>query len=192
MILFKKVKQNIVKINNYILFIIINYMTSLNILKKFKCDDFDTPLYVWKMLLDYLDLGKNTIIYDPFYNNGKSKSYLGKLGYNNVIHENTDFFQNYEKYKYDIILSNPPYSIKQNILKVLHQIDKPFVLIVPTAIISKLYVKNIFGNDIDKIQYIVPNRRLQFEINGYNQKRIPFDTIFFCYKLQLHKDIIYL
>jgi len=167
-------------------------MTSLNILKKYKCDDYDTPLYVWKMLLDYLDLGKNTIIYDPFYNNGKSKSYLGKLGYNNVIHENTDFFQNYDKYEYDIIISNPPYSIKQNILKVLHQLDKPFVLIVPTAIISKLYVKNIFGDDIDKIQYIVPNRRLQFEINGYNQKRIPFDTIFFCYKLQLHKDIIYL
>jgi len=167
-------------------------MTSLNILKKYKCDDFDTPLYVWKMLLDYLDLGKNTIIYEPFYNNSKSKTYLGKIGYNNVIHENEDFFENYDKYKYDIILSNPPYSIKQNILKVLYKIDKPFVLIVPTAIISKLYVKNIFKDDINKIQFIIPNRRLQFEVNGYNQKRTPFDTLFMCYKLELQRDIVYL
>jgi len=167
-------------------------MTSLNILKKYKLDDYTTPLYVWKMLLDYLDLGKNTIIYEPFYNDSKSKTYLGKLGYNNVIHENENFFENYDKYEYDIILSNPPYSIKQNILKVLHQLDKPFVLIVPTAIISKLYVKNIFGDDIDKIQYIIPNRRLQFEVDGYNQKRCCFDTLFMCYKLELQRDIVYL
>ena len=167
-------------------------MTSLNIIKKKKCDDYSTPLYVWEMLLDYLELAKNTIIYEPFYNDSKSKTYLGKLGYNNVIHENEDFFENYDKYEYDIIISNPPYSIKQNILKVLYKIDKPFVLIVPTSIISKLYVKNIFKDDIDKVQYIIPSRRLQYEVNGYNQKRTPFDTLFFCYKLELKRDIVYL
>jgi hypothetical protein len=167
-------------------------MTSLNIIKKYKLDDYTTPLYVWEMILDYLDLAKDTIIYDPFYNDSKSKTYLGILGYNNVIHENEDFFQNYDKYKYDIIISNPPYSIKQHILKILHQIDRPFVLIVPTAIISKLYVKNIFKDDIDKVQYIIPSRRLQYEVNGYNQRRTPFDTLFFCYKLELKRDIVYL
>jgi hypothetical protein len=145
------------------------------------------------MLLDYLDLAKDTIIYEPFYSNGVSKTYLGKLGYNNVIHENEDFFENYDKYEYDIIISNPPYSIKQNILKILHQIDKPFVLIVPTAIISKLYVKNIFGKDIYKLQFIVPSKRIQFErLDGYNQKRTAFDTIYLCYKMNLEKDIVYL
>jgi len=167
-------------------------MSSFNIMKKKKLDHYNTPLYVWKMLLDYLDLGKDTIIYDPFYNNGIAKTYLGKLGYNNVIHENEDFFENYDKYKYDIILSNPPYSIKQNILKVLYKIDKPFVLIVPTAIISKLYVKNIFKDDINKVQYIIPSRRLQFEKDGINNKRCCFDCLFFCYKLELQRDIVYL
>ena len=68
-------------------------MTSLNILKKYKLDDYTTPLYVWEMLLDYLDLGKNTIIYEPFYNDGASKEYLGKLGYNKVIHFEENFFE---------------------------------------------------------------------------------------------------
>jgi len=122
----------------------------------------------------------------------KSKEYLNQLGYNNVIHEKEDFFSNYQNKKYDILISNPPFSIKQKILKILYELDKPFILILPTSIISKLYVKNIFGDDIYKIQYIIPNRRLQFEVDGYNQRRTPFDCIFFCYKINLQRDIIYL
>ena len=167
-------------------------MTSLNILKKYKCDDYDTPLYIWDMILKYLNLDKSAIIYDPFFNTGKSKQYLNELGYNNVIHEKEDFFQNYQNKNYDIILSNPPFSTKQKILKILYELDKPFILILPTSIISKLYVKNIFGDDIDKIQYIVPARRLQFEVNGYNQRRCCFDCLFFCYKINLKRDIVYL
>ena len=168
-------------------------MTSLNIITKMKLDDYNTPLYVWEMLLDYLNLDKNTKIYEPFYSNGVAKNYLAKLGYNNVIHENMNFFDNYDKYDYEIIISNPPYSIKKNILKTLYNIDKPFVLIVPTAIISKLYMKTIFGKDIDKLQFIIPNRRIQFErLDGYNQKRTAFDTIFLCYKMNLQRDIVYM
>ena len=167
-------------------------MTSLNLMKKTKLDDYTTPLYVWKMLVEYLDLDKNTIIYEPFYSEGKSGEYLERLGYKNIIHKCEDFFENYENYNFDLILSNPPYSIKQNILKILYKIDKPFVLIMPTSIISKLYVKNIFKDDIDKIQYIIPNRRIQFEKKGFNNKRTPFDTLFFCYKMNLKRDIVYL
>jgi len=168
-------------------------MTSLNIITKKKLDDYNTPFYVWEILFDYLNLDKNTKIYEPFYSNGVAKNYLAKLGYNNVIHENMNFFDNYNKYDYEIIISNPPYSIKKNILKILYIIDKPFVLIVPTSIISKLYLKNIFGNDIYKLQYIIPNRRIQFErLDGYNQKRTAFDTIFLCYKMNLQRDIVYM
>ncbi len=168
-------------------------MTSMNIMRKSNVDDYNTPKYVWKMLLDYLDLDKNTTIYEPFFSNGVSKTYLQQLGFNNVIHENEDFFENYVRYGYDIILSNPPYTIKRNILKILYKIDKPFVLIMPTSIINKLYIKSIFGENIDKIQYIIPHKRIQFErLDGYNQKRTCFDTLFFCYKMQLKRDINYM
>jgi len=165
----------------------------MNIMRKSNVDDYNTPKYVWKMLLDYLDLDKNTTIYEPFFSNGVSKTYLQQLGFNNVIHENEDFFENYVRYGYDIILSNPPYTIKRNILKILYKIDKPFVLIMPTSIINKLYIKSIFGENIDKIQYIIPHKRIQFErLDGYNQKRTCFDTLFFCYKMQLKRDINYM
>jgi len=165
----------------------------MNIMRKSNVDDYNTPKYVWKMLLDYLDLDKNTTIYEPFFSNGVSKTYLQQLGFNNVIHENEDFFENYVRYEYNIILSNPPYTIKRNILKILYKIDKPFVLIMPTSIINKLYIKSIFGANIDKIQYIIPHKRIQFErLDGYNQKRTCFDTLFFCYKMNLPRDINYM
>lgn len=167
-------------------------MTSLNIIKKKKLDDYNTPLYAWKILLDYLQLDKNTIIYEPFYNDSKSKTYLGKLGYNKVIHFQENFFDNYQKYKYDVIISNPPFSIKKNILKILYMINKPFVLIMPTSIISKLYLKNIFKENIADIQYIIPNRRIHFELNDNIKNNCPFDTLFFCYKMNLLRDIVYL
>ena len=167
-------------------------MTSLNIITKKKLDDYNTPLYAWEILLNYLDLDKNKVIYEPFYNDGVAKEYLGKLGYNKVIHFEENFFDNYEKYEYDLIISNPPYSIKKNILKILYMINKPFVLIMPTAIISKLYLKNIFKENIADIQFIIPSRRIHFELNGFNNKRTPFDTLYLCYKMKLQRDIIYL
>ena len=167
-------------------------MTSMNILKKYKNDNYNTPKYAWDILFKFLELDKNTIIYDPFFNDNSSKTYMNELGYNNVIHEQEDFYKNYNKYNYDILISNPPFSQKQKILSLLYKLNKKFVLILPVSVISKLYLRNIFNEDIDKITYIIPNRRLQFEINNTNQKRTPFDTIYLCYNLSLKKDIIYL
>jgi len=168
-------------------------MSTLNILKSKKLDHYNTPLYIWKMLMEFLEFNKETIIYEPFWNDGKSKTYFQKLGFHNIIHENEDFFTSYHKYNFDIIISNPPYSIKKHILKTLYQINKPFILIVPSTIISKQYIKNIFKDDIDKLQYIIPSRRMHFEfIDGTINKRCPFDTIFLCFKLFLKRDLIYM
>lgn len=168
-------------------------MTSLNIMKKANLDDYNTPKYVWDILTDYFNLDKNIVIYEPFYSNGNSKKYLEELDYKNIIHNNECFFENYKKYEFDIIISNPPYTIKQKILKILYEIDKPFILIVPTSIISKLYMKNIFKHDLVHIQYVIPQRRLQFErLDGYNQRRTCFDTLFLCYKMNLPRDVNYI
>jgi len=78
-------------------------MSTLNILKSKKLDHYNTPLYIWKMLMKFLEFNKETIIYEPFFNDGKSKTYFQKLGYNNIIHENEDFFTSYEKYNLDIV-----------------------------------------------------------------------------------------
>ena len=116
------------------------------------------------MLTNFVD--KSSIIYEPFYLNGSSKTYLNELGYTNVIHNNECFFENYNNYEYDIIISNPPFSIEKKVFQKLYEINKKFIMVVPVSTITKLFIKDIFKKDIDKIQIIIPNRRLQFEING--------------------------
>ena len=61
----------------------------------------------------------------------------------------------YNKLDYDIIISNPPFSIKQKIFKLLKQIDKPFILIVPVSIITKKYFMDNFKDDF---QIIIPKK----------------------------------
>ena len=166
-------------------------MCSLSLKQNYKNEDrYGTSKYIYAMLRDFVDYKK--IIYNPFYLDGKAKTYLNELGYNNVIHNNEDFFENYNKYDYDLIITNPPYSIKKKIFKKLYEINKPFIVIVPIATITKLFIKDIFKSDVERIEMIIPNRRMQFEKNGNQLKRCYFDCVFLCYKLNLKSNIVYL
>jgi len=80
-----------------------------------KYDDYMTPNYAWDNIKDYIP--KDKIIWEAFYGNGNSGNYLKTLGFN-VIHEDIDFFNND---KGDIIVSNPPFTIKKEILILLKQ-----------------------------------------------------------------------
>ena len=166
-------------------------MVSLALKQNYKNEDrYGTSKYIYGMLTDFVD--KNKVIYNPFFLDGKAKTYLNELGYDHVIHNDEDFFENYNKYEYDIIITNPPYTIKKKIFKKLYEINKPFIVIVPIATITKLFIKEIFKSDVERLQMIIPNRRMQFEKNGNQLKRCYFDCVFLCFKLSLKKHIIYL
>ena len=68
----------------------------------------------------YLPLDKT--IWEPFYCDGSSGQCLMDLGCT-VIHEpNVDFFQHD---KGDVVVSNPPFSTKREVLARLKELDKP-------------------------------------------------------------------
>ena len=164
-------------------------MASFTLTTGEKNDDYETPKEAFEMLLPYIDT--KLIVYEPFYCEGKAKEFLNNIGYKNVIHENEDFYVNWKHYKFDVIITNPPYSCKVQVFKELYKIGKPFCVLVPVSTISKLFLKKIFGKDIDKIQLIIPNKRIHFIKNGEQTSRNWFDTVFLCYKLNLDKDITF-
>ena len=150
-------------------------------------DEYTTPKYIWELVSKYID--KSTVLYDPFYCEGSTKKYLEELGYKNVIHNDEDFYENYSKYEYDIILTNPPFSSKQKVFKQLKEINKPFCVLVPISTIIKVYFNKLFKN---QIQLILPTKRLHFEKNGKMLPNSWFDTCFICYKMDLPNDINYM
>ena len=150
-------------------------------------DDYMTPNEAWDLLLPFIP--KDKVIWEAFYGDGNSGNYLSSLGLN-VIHQNIDFFENDLG---DIIVSNPPFSLKKNVLQRLKLLDKPFILIMPCSTLTTNYVRELFSNDI---QIIVPPKRIQFIKleNGVlkQNNRCNFDCFFFCYKIGLDRDIVFI
>lgn len=155
----------------------------------YKIDDYMTPKYAWENIKHLIPDDK--IIWEPFYGDGSSGSYLKELGFN-VIHENEDFFNSN---KGDIIITNPPFSLCDKILQRLKEINKPFIIILPVSKISTQYFKKYFK---DEIQIIIPSKRIHFKklINGIvpnNWKNgCNFECFYYCYKMNLNKDILFL
>ena len=163
-------------------------MCSLSIKQEFKNDDeYNTSREMWESISQFIP--KDKVIWEAFLlNNYTSKSidYLTELGHEVVGSPELDFFSTNLG---DIIVSNPPYSIKKRIFERLAELDKPFIMILPVSTITKQYVKKI---NREKLQIIVPDKRMQF-LKGEDQlKRCYFDTMYLCYKMNLEKDITFI
>ena len=155
-------------------------------------DDYMSPDNAWDCIKQYIPNDK--VIWEAFYGDGNSGAYLKKIGFN-VIHEPIDFFEND---KGEVIVSNPPFSQIPEILKRLVELDKPFIIIMPSSKIITQYFRKLFSDNKNKIQIIIPRKRIQFmkmvngEIDPDQEKKCNFDCFYYCYKIGLDSDIVWL
>ena len=59
-----------------------------------------------------------------------------------MIHEPIDFFEN--THLGDLIVSNPPFTKKKEVLEALVTLNKPFILLMPLATMSREYFRRLF------------------------------------------------
>ena len=155
-----------------------------------KHDDYATPKHAWENIQQYIP--KDKVIWEAFSCNGESGQYLKELGFN-TIHEPIDFFENDLG---EIIVSNPPFSDCKNIMKRLAELDKPFILIMPSSKINTSYMRDNFMNK--GLQIIIPRKRIQFiKIKDGKpvenmENKCNFDCFYYCYKIGLKDDITWL
>tara|TARA_R110000782_G_scaffold194450_1_gene284073 strand:+ start:77 stop:577 length:501 start_codon:yes stop_codon:yes gene_type:complete len=151
-------------------------------------NDYMTPKYAWENIQEYIP--KDKVIWECFMGDGKSGQYLEELGFDVIANDN-DFFQSDEG---DIVVSNPPFSKSKEVITRLKELDKPFILILPSNKINTQYFR-IMKNEI---QLIIPKKRIHFDkqINGETpegwKNSCYFDCFYYCYKMNLKKDIIWL
>lgn len=105
----------------------IGYLTSDR-----KGNELYTPFYAVDPIIKYLPKGK--IIWCPF-DEEWSAFYvrLKELGYSVIrssLADGKNFFD-FEPDEWDIIVSNPPFSIKDQVIQRLYSFQKPFAILLP-------------------------------------------------------------
>jgi hypothetical protein len=149
-----------------------------------------TPSYAVEPLVKYLKLLGKPVIWCPF--DTKESNYVKVLSeYFTVISthidDGKDFFI-YEPEHYDIIISNPPFSQKDAVLKRLYELNKPYAMLFPVPTLQGVkrfkYMKDI--------QYLGFDKRINFYKDIENttiQKSVSFGSCYLC-KNFLPRDLI--
>ena len=156
-----------------------------------KHDDYMTPKSAWENIKQYIP---KVEIWEAFYGDGESGKYLTELGFN-TIHEDIDFFEND---KGEIIVSNIPFSMSKEVLERLVELNKPFILIMPSSKINTQYFRKLFSNIDDPIQIIIPKKRIHFlklvdgKVPENWKNACNFDCFYYCWKMNLPRDIVWL
>ena len=149
-------------------------------------DNYATDKHGWELIKNYIPTDKQ--IWSPFYCDGKQKEYFAEMGFD-IIHNDEDFFSYTPEY--DIIIDNVPFSKWFDIFFRLKELDKPFILIAPVRAFTTKKFQNLFK---EHLQLIIPNKRPTFtHLNnpkkGYTP---PFGVWYFCYKMNLEKDLTFI
>lgn len=151
-----------------------------------------TPYYAVDPILKYIS--KDKIIWCPFDDDIWSAYTIsfkerGNEVISSHIDKGQDFFT-YEPEDYDVIVSNPPFNIKDKILKRLDELGKPFAILLPMNSLQgdKRY-QCCFKNGIQMLAF---DKRIGFHSQDKMDKPTegtPFASAYFCRNV-LPKDLI--
>jgi len=157
----------------------------MSFLKDKDSDNYMTNKIEWLRIKDFIPNDKK--IWSPFYGDGKQKEYFKEMGFD-IIHDDEDFF---EINRGEIVIDNLPFSKKKEILIRLKELEKPFIIICPSMMLSYKYFQELFK---DSIQIIIPNKRINFRHIDSQKKNYspPFASFYYCYKMNLKKDLIFI
>lgn len=150
-----------------------------------------TPFYGVKPILKYIP--KEATVWCPFDEEWSAYVQMIKNNGNKVIRshisEGKDFFNYEPEEKYDCIVSNPPFSIKDEILKRLYKLNKPFAMLLPLNSLQGRKRFELFKNGIQLLAF---DSRMGFHNQNKMDKPVegtPFASAYFCRNF-LPRDLI--
>lgn len=154
-------------------------------------DEVYTPAYAVKPILKYIK--KDAVVWCPFDTEQSEYVKMIRAAGHKVIATHIDSGNNFFFYepeeKYDCIISNPPFSIKDDILQRLNELEKPFAMLLPVPVIQGQkrfeYMRDCQILTFDKrVNYYMDASRTAV------QKGVSFGSLYLC-KDFLPRDLIF-
>ena len=149
-----------------------------------------TPYYAVDPILKYIPKDKKIWCpfdeeWSAFYQSFKNNGYKVERS---ILSEGKDFFT-YEPDNYDIIVSNPPFTKKDEVLKRLYELNKPFALLLPLNALQGVSRYACFKQGIQLLSF---DKRIAFhnkaDMKEY-RKGTAFASAYFCKDI-LPKDLL--
>ena len=146
-------------------------------MQKEKNDELYTPEYAIKPLIKYLP--KNIKIWEcTDYGSSNITKVLKENGYEVIMthKDNFDFLKDKADFEFNMIITNPPYSLKDKFIEKCYEYDKPFCLLLPITALEGIqrgkYWRK-YGIDL-----LVFDKRIE-----YMNKSCYFNTSWFCWNV---------
>jgi|694.fasta_scaffold17189_5 hypothetical protein len=137
-----------------------------------KKDEMYTPAILVEPITQYI---QHKTVWCPF-DTANSEFVLALQKNNTVIHthikDGYDFFK-YEPEHYDVIVSNPPFSKKLDVLNRLQQLGKPYAMLFPTTMLNYQCIANFFVGNAPEM--LIPDKKVSF-----NGKTSSFSCSYYC------------
>jgi len=157
-------------------------------MKQGNSDDFQTPPEAIKPLLPFLD--KDWIIWECAAGKGNLSRELIRRGFEvietDILGGNFDFLTQ-KPVQWDCIITNPPFSLKQEFLERCYQLKTPFALLLPLTTFETKKRQNLFKKH--GVQIIFFDKRINFETPSGEGSGSWFATAWFTWGLNLPKDL---
>lgn len=163
-------------------------MSNQPLLSANKVNDFQTPDIAVYPLLKYIP--EEWVIWECACGKGNIVNLLEKRGHKVIpadIKSGQDFLT-YEPENYDCIITNPPYSIKDQFLKRCYLLNKPFALLLP---LTTFEGKRQAWMEKYGIEVILLDKRVNFETPSGQGGGSWFATAWFTNGLNIGKQLTF-
>ena len=158
----------------------------INYIQNPKNDELYTPMYAIEPLIKYIS--KDLIIWECTDYGSSNITKLFRENGNIVItthKKDLNFLTDKPDFDFDIIITNPPYSLKDEFLQKCYEYGKPFALLLPITALEGVERGKMFREH--GIELLVLDKRCDFLDN---KKSNWFNTSWFCYRV-LPKQLIF-
>jgi hypothetical protein len=151
-----------------------------------KSDKFYTPKWMVDVLTNYIDFSNSTVWECACGEGHISDNLKAKKVINTDIELGLDFLSPWklDNPSFDYIVTNPPFSLKNQFLKKALSYNVPVCMLLPLPCLGNEGTQKY----LEGAQVIIPDKRCNF-INGGDD--VAFTSVWACFGCSLPKDLIF-